>query len=33
MSMKFPYLFPKELAKQDEHMYWIVGLRRDAKVQ
>jgi hypothetical protein len=28
IRMKFAYLFPSPLAKQDEHMYWIIGLSR-----
>jgi hypothetical protein len=28
LSIKFPYLFPSVLAKQDDRMYWIIGLVR-----
>jgi hypothetical protein len=30
MSIKFPYLFPHVLAKQEARMYWIIGLSRGA---
>jgi hypothetical protein len=30
LSIKFPYLFPTVLEKQDDRMYWIIGLSRSA---
>jgi hypothetical protein len=30
IRMKFAYLFPSPLAKQDARMYWIIGLSRGA---
>ena len=31
LQMKFPYLFPRVLMKDDEHLYWIIGLSRSEK--
>lgn len=28
LRIKFPYLFPKVLSKEEERMYWIIGLSR-----
>jgi hypothetical protein len=32
IRMKFAYLFPSPLAKQDERMYWIIGLSRPSRL-
>ncbi|EAY08333.1 hypothetical protein TVAG_352550 [Trichomonas vaginalis G3] len=31
LQMKFPYLFPRVLIKDEEHLYWIIGLSRSEK--
>ena len=28
LQMKFPYIFPRVLTKDEEHLYWIIGLSR-----
>lgn len=31
LQTKFPYLFPRVLIKDEEHLYWIIGLSRSDK--